>query len=214
MTAETTGDLKWGYSKDIAERIILALQKAVAGYHKLPDGGWEMLHDEWEEFLADRLEIYASERTKELREAYDEKVDGILGHASERTKELEADWLIRCSKVEDELGKLRSDNALLQYDFDELDTKYKALVTYTRERKELENENRILKELNSGKLLAYDQMKEMLEQYAIQRSELEAENARLREALDNIRLCLSDKPEWDFLTRLIESALSSVEEKP
>ena len=37
----------------------------------------------------------------------------------------------------------------------------------------LKEENRILKELNGGKLLAYDQMKEMLEQYAIRIKELE-----------------------------------------
>lgn len=36
----------------------------------------------------------------------------------------------------------------------------------------LKEDNKILKELNSGKLLAYDAMKETLERYALQISEL------------------------------------------
>lgn len=70
---------------------------------------------------------------------------------------------------------------------------------------ELKKENAILKELNSGKLLAYDAMSEALEESAIKRSELQSENAELKKENEILRRKLEDvldkinreKKAWD-----------------
>lgn len=57
-------------------------------------------------------------------ETFDRVISAMTEFASIQTSELKA-----------EIGKLKGDKTLLEFDFHELDEKYKALVKYVNERK-------------------------------------------------------------------------------